>query len=385
MKKQMAVGLAVSGDRLQISCCSGSGEPVSPEGEKDNEAGTPLPDALKDAFAGGDLPEGTEEILETFLSEQLQKAAPKGDFSLLRVMVSMQVLDRKWWEIIPEVLKKLGIERRNIFLQDYQSSFFYYAVSQKKELWNGDVALLTYENEDMVGYLLTIDRSKSPALARVQEAARQSTSDAVRDGRNDQDWDRERDRLLFELLKKVFERRNVVTVYVVSPYYDRSWAERSFQYMLQHRHAFQGENLYTRGACYGAMERAGMLRIPELLFVGADVVQDNLGMYLRVKGKRIYYPLVTAGVSWYEAYHECEIIPDGEDEIEIVSRPMEGGEEVTRILRLKDFPQRPRRATRLRLTLYFTSPSCAVIEVEDLGFGGLFRPSGRRWTRKIIL
>ena len=385
MKKQMAVGLAFSEDRLQISCCSGSGEPVSPGDEKDTEAGVLLPDILKEAFADGDLPEETEQALGTFLSGQLQRLVPEKDFALLRVMVTLRTLDRRWWELIPKALQKLGIERRNIFLQDYQSSFFYYAVNQKKELWNGDVALLTYEDGDMVGYVLTIDRSKSPALARVQEAARQGMTDAQRDGRNDEDWDRERDRLLFELLKKVFERRNVVTVYVVSPYYSRSWAERSFQYMVQHRHAFQGENLYTRGACYGAMERAGMLRMPELLFVGADVVQDNLGMYLRVRGKQIYYPLVTAGISWYEAHHECELIPDGEEAITIVSRPMEGGEEVTRLLRLKDFPSRPRRATRLRLTVYFTSPTCAAIEVEDLGFGGLFRASGRKWARKIFL
>jgi hypothetical protein len=35
------------------------------------------------------------------------------------------------------------------------------------------------------------------------------------------------------------------------------------------------------------------------------------------------------------------------------------------------------------MTLYFTSQKKCTVEVEDLGFGGFYPPSGRVWKREI--
>ena len=52
---------------------------------------------------------------------------------------------------------------------------------------------------------------------------------------------------------------------------------------------------------------------------------------------------------------------------------------------LDSFPERPERASRIRMTIYFTDPSTCCLEAEDLGFGGFYRPSGMKWSRRIIL
>ena len=104
---------------------------------------------------------------------------------------------------------------------------------------------------------------------------------------------------------------------------------------------------------------------------------------MRIRGRETYYPVVSAGVNWYEAHHSCEFIPDGETRISFITKPMTGGDEVSHVLRLTGFPDRPNRATRLRLTVYFTSADCCVTEVEDLGCGGFYKPSGKTWKREI--
>lgn len=327
--------------------------------------------------------EGSVEVLTEFFRRCFALVADLGDSPDIRIMVTVPELVSPLDERIPAALEQAGIERKYIFLQDYKSSFYYYTVNQKRELWKGDVALLEYQEETMSGFVLHIDRSTRPALATVEKVAEQFLDERVRDGRTEEEWDKERDRLFFELLKKVFERRNVTTSYLMGDYFDKAWAERSFQYLCYHRHAFQGRNLYTKGACYGAMERMGVISNPDMLFMGADIIHENLGMYLRVRGKEIYYPIVTAGVNWYEAHHICEFIPDGEDSITVITKPMKGGQEVSHILRLKNFPDRPNRATRLRMTVYFVSAGRCVLEVEDLGFGGFYRASGKKWKREI--
>lgn len=326
---------------------------------------------------------GPLDELKSFLGRCLDLVKALGNVSDMRIMVTVPSMEGSIGERLASALEQIGIERKYIFLQDYKSSFYYYTINQKKELWSGDVALLEYEGEAMAGYVLHINKSTKPALVTVEQVAKQSMDETVRDGRDDEEWDKEKDRLFFELLKKVFERRNVTTSYLMGDYFDKSWAKRSFQYLCYHRHAFQGKNLYTKGACYGAMERMGMLTVPDLLFMGADIVYENLGMNMRIRGKEVYYPIITAGVNWYEAHHVCEFIPDGETSITVITKPMTGGQEVFHILRLNEFPERPNRAARLRMTVYFTSASCCVVEVEDLGFGGFYRPSGKKWRREI--
>ncbi|MDD3797211.1 MAG: DUF5716 family protein [Lachnospiraceae bacterium] len=325
----------------------------------------------------------TEEALAVFFQKCFDLMAGQGEIKKAGIMVTVRSLTKNWSELIPNALIRLGIERKNIFLQDFKSSFYYYTINQKKELWNGDVALLEYVDETMMGFVLHVDKSTRPALVTVEKAGEQLVSERIRDGREAKAWDKERDRLLFELLKKVFERRNVTTSYLVGDYFDRAWAERSFQYLCMHRHAFQGKNLFTKGACYAAMERTGMLTPQDLLFMGSDIIQENMGMYLRIRGKLMYYPIVTAGVNWYEAHHVCELIPDKDTRITLITKPMTGGQEVCHILRLRKFPDRPPRASRLKLTVYFTSASRCCVEVEDMGFGGFYRASGKKWKREI--
>ncbi len=99
------------------------------------------------------------------------------------------------------------------------------------------------------------------------------------------DWNKERDRLFFELLKKLFERRTVTVSYLIGDYFSKSWAERSIQYLCFKRHAYQGQNLYSKGACYAAMERAGLIAERGILFGGRDMIQVNLQMEMRIRGE----------------------------------------------------------------------------------------------------
>ncbi len=324
-----------------------------------------------------------QELLAIYFRRCLAKLKLASQDVTLHIMVTVRTLDDLWSAVIVEALERVGLDRKQIYIQDYCSSFYYHTINQKKELWYQDVALLTYEDEAIVGQVLHIDRSTRPAIAMVNEVARQPMGRDVRGGRSDSEWKKEKDRLFFELLKKVFERRNVSASYLMGDYFNKSWAERSIQFLCYRRHAFQGRNLYSKGACYAVMERVGMIEDHGIIFGGRDMIERNLGMEMRIRGKETYYPLVSAGINWYEAHHVCEFILDGEREIRVVSQPMTEGESIVHVMRLPGLPFRPDRGTRVRMTVWFSSSSCCHIEVEDLGFGGLYRSSGLSWKRAI--
>ena len=385
-KQAMALGLQMEENSAMITYYNSSmRDPVTPEPGDDREAAHSVPKMTPDIWKAACGMGRPIELLRDFLKESFEKILHSRDYSTVRIMVTVPKLEKLLAERIPQALMMLGVERRNIYLQDYLSSFYFYAVHQKKELWNADVALLEYRDQTMTGHVLHIEPTKPTAIARIELAGSQLLDDKARDGREDADWDKERDRLFFELLKKVFERRTVVTCYLIGDYFSQDWAVRSYQYLCQTRHVFQGHNLYTRGACYAAMERCQLARSQDILFLGADVLKENFHIRMRVRGREMDVPLISAGVNWYEAHHECEFIPDDQTSLTIWTKPMSGGEEVAHLMRLRRFPARNNRATRLRMTMYFTSPDCCCVEVEDLGFGGFYRSTGQKWKRKIYL
>ena len=395
VKEPVTLGMAGSGDQMMIppalrqnakgQWMIWNGEPVKDEEEPDLFRISDLFGKLERQEVLGDGERSFEpaELLTIYFKVCMSGLKLLTHNTKVHVMVTVKELTERWSSLIVEALERNNIDRKQIYLQDYLSSFYYYTVNQKKELWYQDVALLDYEEESIVGYVLHIDRSTRPAIARAQEVARQPMGDAVRDGRSDQEWKKEKDRLFFELLKKVFERRTISVSYLIGDYFNKSWAERSIQYLCYKRHAFQGKNLYSKGACYAAMERAGLIPGRDILFGGRDMIQRNIGMEMRIRGKDTFYPMISAGINWYEAHHVCEFILNHEREIRIISSPMEPGESIIHGMRLPGLPPRPNRSTRIRLTLYFSSPTTCVVETEDLGFGGFYRSSGLSWSRTI--
>ena len=360
---------------------------AQPRGEAEDQAR--ISDLYRQAKSGAVQGEDgaayePKEVLAAYLHVCFDRLKLLTQNTKMHVMVTVKELTEEWSALLTEALEQNGVDRKRIYLQDYLSSFYYYTVNQKKELWYQDVALLEYEDEAIVGYVLHIDRNTRPAIARAERVARQPMGESVRAGRSDDDWKREKDRLFFELLKRVFERRTISVSYLMGDYFNKSWAERSIQYLCYKRHAFQGRNLYSKGACYAAMERAGLIPGRDVIFGGRDMIERNLGMEMRIRGKETFYPMVSAGINWYEAHHVCEFILNGEREIRVISHPMAQGDSIVHILRLTNLPARPNRSTRIRLTVYFTSPRCCHIEAEDLGFGGFYRSSGLSWSRELF-
>ena len=379
------IGIQMSAEGAQITWYHASLEEpqtLSLPGEGEDGLMNVPSEAWKGAMRGGRF--GTQ-ALARFLGTLIDMVPGEKQVRDLRIAITVPTLTQSLGDHIAAALEGMGFERRNIFLQDWKTSFYYYVVNMRRELWSGDVAFLRVKNQQIVGNILHIDRSVKPGVATIEEIASADVSERARGNMTEEAWDRERDRRLYDLLGRLFERRNVSTSYLYGNYFDRSWASRSFQYLTFRKHAFQGQNLFSKGACYCVMARMGYIKMPDLLFMGVDQISEEIGIRVRVRGKEQYQVLIPAGQNWYEAHCQIDIIPDEEQSVTILTTPADGGETVGHVLRLDHFPDRENRATRLRMTIYFTAPERCEVEVEDLGFGGFYPAAGRVWKRQVML
>lgn len=237
------------------------------------------------------------------------------------------------------------------------------------------MALFTFDQDGVAYSRLEMDKKTRPIQVRVKRGKRVSLhQDAV-----------ERDFDFYELIQESLGNEVFSSIFLVGEGFDREWAVRSVPLLCRNqRHVFYGNNLFAKGACFGAKEKVEERNLKGYLYAGNDLVRLNVGMEMMVFGTPAYHSLISAGVNWYEAVGECEILLDEARELTFIVSNMENTRKDRYSMALPDLPARPPKATRLRLRLEFESANRCRIDVEDLGFGEMYPASGHVWHETMI-
>ncbi len=319
-----------------------------------------------------------QTALANFLKKCISFLKPAVQPEDICIMVTMKRMDLLWADAIREACQMIGIGRENVFLQTHQESFCSYTLNQRRDLWAHSVALFEYEEKTISSYIMRIDYSTKPALVTAQPG--KVLELGTQGSRSQQQWDQRRDELFRKMIEETLDREQISAVYLIGDSFDKTWAVESLRVLCHRRHVFQGRNLYTKGACYSAMQRMGKKkRLDQFLYQSDDLVTVNLSMQMEVRKKMSSYTLINAGISWFEAEHVCEFIAENTDEVEIYAKSMLGGDTEKYSIVLKGLPKREGRTVRLWLSAKFTSPNRCKITVRDLGFGEFYPPSGMVW------
>ena len=323
-------------------------------------------------------------LLSNFFKVCFEKLSAVGPMSGAVVMVTMAEMRRDWVQAIRQALEMLGIPKDKVYLQDYLESFYYYALSQKKDLWRYKVGLFSYEEDFITGYELHINGKTKPAMVSVKNRGRICLDEKTRGSRKPEHWKRMKDVRFLEHAKKVMGTDAYSTVYLVGDGFDQSWEQESLKYLCSRRKVFLGRNLYSKGACYGAMSLAGIKPLGNDIYAGPDMIEHNVGMKMFKRGIESRMDMINAGINYYMAYFECEFILDGTDELVFFTRSIHG-ESMAHKVRLTDLPKRPNRATRIHMEITFTAKDKCRIRLEDMGLGELYKSSGKKWEAVIEL
>lgn len=338
-----------------------------------------------------DLFKLTEEAMElgimslaNFLKTCISFVRSAKDMQQVYMMVTMKEVREPWIEAVKNACEMLGMERDHVWLQTHRESFFCYTLNQKRDLWSHQVALFEYEESSISAYMLNVDYGTKPALVTVTpgEVLRLGTQNYL----SEEEWNEKRDMKFLELIRQTFAGANVSSTFLIGDSFDKTWAVSSLSFLCRKRHVFQGRNLYTKGACYGACHKLGLgNKLDGFLYRSEDMVESNLSMQMEIRGKSSSYMMIGAGVNWFDAQHTCEFILDETDEVVLYSKSMLGGPVSSYTIELKNLPKRPGRTTRLQLKAAFTAADKCRITIRDLGFGDFFKPSGRVWESTLDL
>lgn len=296
------------------------------------------------------------------------------------VMFTVEWLDERTVEVLSQMTVNLQLKTDRIYFQSHVESFYYYTLSQPEALWMYEVLLCDYDNRRLKLYRFECNRKTTPKVVFIETQERQEM-----ERKEDEAGELSKeglDETFAGIVREKCNGRAVSSVYLIGDGYRDGWAKESLRYLCSGRRVFQGNNLYSKGACYGICEKLGLRETENgYVFLGEDKLTANIGMRLLRRGEDSYFAIMDGGVNWYETKREFEVILEAGDTVAILLTPLNGGEPREINMILEGLPERPDWASRLKVQTQMISRNQLRMKVTDMGFGEFFPSSEAEWEK----
>ena len=299
----------------------------------------------------------------------------KADF----FMFTLERVDRQALEMVERIALLLSLPPERVSCQSRAESFFFYNISQPEELWRHSCLICDFGGERLKTLLLEVNRHTRPATVTV---AQEEHPELER-----QDDREEMDEAFLSIFRSVSDGRIIDTVYLIGDGFAGEWYPKTLAVMCRNRRVFQGNNLYSKGACYGgkAKRPGGGVSGREYVYLGSDMLRVNVGLLTEKRGKETCLSLLDAGMNWFDARGECEFLLDADHTFTLRLTPVSGKKLREVVVTLSGVPERPPFATRIFLAASCPDAETVRLRMEDRGFGEFFPSSGLAWEESLPL
>ena len=297
------------------------------------------------------------------------------------MMITCEVLDARMLDVLRRMMAGARLKTDRIVFQNHMESYYSFMLRQPEELWAHGSVLLRREN-GIRAYCMECNKRTEPKVVFIEER-NFSLKDEVLLPEEESLRQELPDRELLEISREVCREKMVESVFLIGDGFDQEQMRESLRFLCRKRRVFQGNNLFSKGACMGMQERLDPGPLwKKYAFLGKDKLKANIGMDILRQGEASYYALLDAGVNWYEAGQELDFyLRDGNEITLKIMQLTENSGKLAQMV-LEDLPG---NVARLHASFYLEEENVLTVEVRDLGFGEIRPSSGRVWREKIEL
>lgn len=302
-------------------------------------------------------------------------------------MFTVEDLTPSMVEVLSKVAAALSLKTEHIFFQSHVESFYYYVLHQPADLWKYNVMIFDYSSS-LKSICFECNKRTTPQVVFINS---NSYPDMVREEFGTEETEQKErkqklDKKFLRIAEAEMDGGMFSTVYLLGDGFKENWAGDSLRYLCRNRRVFQGNNLYSKGACYGALERLSPSEESKThVYLGADKLKSNIGMKVKRRGEDSYFAILDAGTNWYEVSADFEVILESGNTVDLMITPLTGEKVIDKRLVLDGLPERPRNTTRLKFHIEMSAVNQVVATIEDMGFGEILPSSGKGWTQTITV
>jgi hypothetical protein len=316
----------------------------------------------------------SEELLEVFMKKMMGLLGGyTGGDDVAAVAFTTCELTSEFREKFNTAAAKVFKKNTKVYFMSQEDCFFQYMIHQPEEMWIQDVLLFDYRADGLKSFMLSMNRKTNPVACFIESNFYPQMKSAET-----------KDKMFLDILRKHCEDKVVTSIFLLGDGFSKQWCRESLKYMCRGRRVFQGNNLFSKGACYGARERTSQSTLSSsYVYLSDEKLRANVGMVCDKGQAEIYFPILNAGTSWFEANRSFDVMLVKGNNIVLNIVPIDGHISRTAKISLEGLRVRGNKTNRVGLKFYMDNPSAIWIEITDKGFGEFFPSTGQVWKECI--
>ena len=324
------------------------------------------------------------ELLKIFVSKIFDTVRNVISYEQIELFViSVEELNQNVIKLLNKVVEELPIKSDKIIFQSKEESVFHYIVNMPSNIYDSRVLLVDGTDDFINTFVLNINKTVRPMIAHIDKveypyleinnipAAEQALLK----------FQEEFDNNLLIIVRALLEKNTFSTIYFMGDIFVNEKFKNTIRHIGGTSRIFVGNNLFSKGACYLAKDKLQKEKFDErYCFLGNDKLKTNIYLIAKVEGEVKKFPLVSAGLNWYEVDEEIDFMLGEENEIEIYTNSLTELAEKKFTMTLDGLPRRPQYTTRIRIKLSMVTENVLSIIVEDMGFGDIYKSTNKVWN-----
>ena len=301
------------------------------------------------------------------------------------IMFTVDDLDEHTIEVLRKMVEYLQLPHITILFCGKEESFFYYNLHTDPALWTNQVMLYEMQQNQLESYSLTLNRATKPTVTLI-EKKEYTPFHAVEEYPTSEEEKQLWDEKFLQCVQDDVEGKIVSTVYLIGEGFQGEWYQKSVRFLCTKRRVFLGNNLYSKGACYGFLDKMDPSELSSsYVYLGTDKLKANVGMELLRQGAPSYLAILDGGISWYDGKKEWDMILEEDNRIVLKIVPLDGKNVTRTEIVLHGLQMQKMPYCRIHVEGYMETPNQLKLKIWDKGFGEFYPSSGQYWEEIITL
>ena len=302
-----------------------------------------------------------------------------------QLVITLNNMEMKLMDELMSCAEYLGISSERVHIASHTECFVYYVLSQRRDVWGGQVGMFALADEDLRYYELKVVRGPRQVTAwaeheELEEGFNLNVLDSASGAKM-------ADKILCACGERFLQKKLFSSVFLTGKGFSRTdWAPEFMKQVCKRRRVFVEPTLFARGAALKAEDYLHEKTSYPFVCVCEGKLKSTVTMEVMKRDTKVQMALASAGESWYEARCELEVIQDNQEELELTITPHQDPKQ-KRVVKipLEGFPKRPNKTTRVRIAAGFLDEKTMVIKVKDLGFGELYPKTDAQIRQEVMV
>lgn len=304
---------------------------------------------------------------------------------IVGIMFTVDRMDQHTVEVLRKMEEYLQLSHITIWFCGKEESFFYYNLHTDQSLWSNQVMLYELQQGRLESYALSLNRATKPTVTLIEKKEYEAFP-AVEETPTSEEEKQLWDETFLRYVQEDMEGKIVSTAYLIGEGFRGEWYQKSVRFLCTKRRVFLGNNLYSKGACYGFLDKMEPSELSNsYVYLGTDQLKANVGMELLRQGAPSYLAILDGGINWYDGKKEWDLILEDDNRMVLKIIPLDGKNVTKTEIVLHGLQMQKVPYCRIHVEGIMETPNQLKLKMWDKGFGDFYPSSGQYWEETIEL